>query len=152
MIKIIKGNAVSAFLDGSVDVLMHCCNDRKVMGSGIAKEIRARVPDAYKNYMAVEGQIQLGTISGTTTGLYNLHAQSGYGRDSKRYINYGAFAECLEQVCQDLFHIQDQKGSGDLTIGVPYLIGCALAGGSWEIVSEILEHYFQGYKLVAYKL
>lgn len=150
MIEVRKGNAVTAFINKDIHVLMHCCNDRKAMGSGIAKEIRARVPEAYKVYM--ENSCELGDVSCTEDGLFNLVAQHGYGRDGRRYINYGAFADCLSQVLQHLFYIQDLHGTGDLVIGVPHYIGCALAGGSWEIVSEILEHYFEGYTLVAYKL
>jgi hypothetical protein len=153
MIEVREGNAVTAYLEGDIDVLLHCCNDKKIMGSGIAKEIRRRIPEAYKDYMAVEGDIQLGSIS-SSEGCYNLHAQKGYGRDKKRYINYGAFAICLNKVEQRLIldSLQRNVTMGEQVIGFPYLIGCALAGGSWEIVSEMLEHQFSGYKLVAYKL
>jgi O-acetyl-ADP-ribose deacetylase (regulator of RNase III) len=49
-VKFKKGNAVSALIDGEVDYLLNCVNCQGKYASGIAKEIRERIPSAYRRY------------------------------------------------------------------------------------------------------
>lgn len=155
-IKIVEGNAIDAYLGGDIDILLHVANTQGKMGSGIAKEIRNRVPTAYDNYMYEHkhGGLNLGEVTLDDDGnCFNLHAQKDYGYDGKRYINYGALAECVHAVYNYIlystYHLGDRKG---LKIGFPYLMGCGLAGGEWSVVSEVLEHCLGDYELVAYEL
>ena len=70
-----KGNVVDALLNNEVDYIMHVCNAQGVMGSGVAKEIKERVPNAYKSYKNLH---EFGSIS-ECDGVINLVAQEYYG-------------------------------------------------------------------------
>ena len=145
MIKMIKGNLVSAVLNGEVDMMMHVCNCQGVMGSGLAKEVKERIPEAYKVYMKYPRG--LGDYT-KTNKVINLYAQDKYGY-GKRHLNYGALSLSLCTVFDDL------DGEGFVgTVGVPYRMGADRAGGDWEIILEILEVLvdYHSIKLVIYQL
>jgi len=122
----IKGNVFDALNRKEVAV-MHCCNNRHTMGSGIAMTVRRDYPEAYLAYL--ESTSNLGTISHANS-IINAVAQNGYGSDGKRYINYEALVACCLEV-NDLAYD---------TIAVPYLFGSDRAGGDWNIVKAILEN------------
>lgn len=146
--KIINGNLLDRFDKAEFDAIAHVCNCQGVMGSGIAKVIKDRHPDAFKAYKDAERAmqkipayqgLQLGTISrGTaTTGrsIYNLHAQNFYGTD-KRHINYEALYCCLELV-RDEMESRDEK-----TLGIPFKMGADRAGGDFRIVMAMVTSIF----------
>lgn len=112
--------------------LLHVVNCQGVMGSGIALQIKNKVPTAYSDYMYGHnnGMLNLGTIS-SGGFVVNLAAQDLYGRE-KRQLNYGALAQCLSQLV---------NASNQYEMVVPYLMGCDRAGGDWEVVSEMLGFY-----------
>jgi len=39
-----------------------------------------------------------------------------------------------------------------LTVGLPYMLGCGLAGGGWNIVREMIEKVFIDYFVIIYRL
>jgi len=117
------------------------------MGSGIAAAIRSSYPAVYKEYSELEvynlGDVQEVQVD-ECRSVWNLFAQYDYGR-GKRHLNYGALADCLDQVSSVL---QEQK----LKIGLPYAMGCDRAGGDWEVVEEMLDYYLGCYSTSVYKL
>jgi O-acetyl-ADP-ribose deacetylase (regulator of RNase III) len=134
-----------------VDFLIHCCNSQGRMGSGFAKELRARYSGAYEIYE------QTHRVHGLKTGqivpynapdgrtIFNLIGQRNYGYDGKRYVSYDGLAEgfeALDTIAVDL---------GMSTLFMP-VIGCDLAGGKWSIVSSIIETHSQNYQPVVYLL
>ena len=127
-------DAISYVLDDDRRILLHVVNCQGVMGSGIALQVKNRLPDAHAHYMEAfaRGDLQLGTISGSASGsCANLAAQDTYGRE-KRQLNYGALSKCLSNL---------GEAEPWVEVVVPYLMGCDRAGGDWEIVSEILEFH-----------
>lgn len=153
-IKFVKGNAVSALIDGDIDVLLHVCNNKGVMGSGIALEIKNRVPDAfssYKQFMHPLGTVSVGVhefgdemFTHYRGKVFNMIAQDGYG-SGKRFLNYGALADCLKAVASH------RSYSGD-KIGLPYKMGADRAGGDWEIVLEMVTYFLKDFDVVIYEL
>lgn len=141
----VTGNAVDALMNKQIHYLLHCCNNKKKMGSGIALEIKNKVPKAYRDYM--ESSDELGTISGVFCGVVNMVAQDGYGRTGK-FINYGAFAKCLLEF--------DRRHNGctkeHIKVGLPFKIGSDRAGGDWNIVLELIEFILKDYDVYIYKL
>lgn len=148
-IKYIKGNVVDALLNGEVDYLIHQVNAQGKFASGIAGEIRQRIPEAYESYMNMYNvwisrgnkDIPLADFNVSKSGVINLVGQQYYGRDGKRYTNYGALAQgfsCIEEY----FRLDGCGGDVPLprnvTLGLPK-IGCGLANGSWEIVEELIQ-------------
>lgn len=125
-------DAISYTLENKNRRLLHVVNCQGVMGSGIALQIKNRVPAAYYHYMHDHENdvLRLGTVSSGEI-VVNLAAQNLYGRE-KRQLNYGALACGLSTI---------SGISGEFEVVVPYLMGCDRAGGDWEIVSEMLEFY-----------
>lgn len=132
---IIQGNLLSA----DVDVIAHQVNCQGEMGSGLAKQVREKFPVVYKryleNYKNNKGN-QLGSCEiisvSPRRSVANLYGQDDYGRNGK-YTDYEAIRESLESLNQQTLGKK---------IGLPYLLGCGLGGGDWNIVLEIIEHVF----------
>lgn len=123
----ILGNAVTYTISNKDNnpkpILLHCCNNWGAMGSGIALEIRNRIPSAYKNYL--QSVYVLGSISSDDDNLVvNLVAQDGFV-SGKKSISYDALVECLEKT--------KNKFTGHQYV-IPYKMGSDRAGGDWGIV------------------
>ena len=136
-------------LNGEIDKLIHVTNCQGSMGSGVAWEIRNRVPDAYIAYKALEEGRGL-ALGDTSYGgdVFNLNGQQYYGTDGRRYLNYGALAQGLMEVA-DCWAREARPG---VTLGLPYLMGCDRAGGDWAIVSEMIEHILGDFNVKVYSL
>ena len=142
------GDLITALINGEVDAIAHCCNAQGVMGSGLAKQIRERLPEAYDAYKAAPMTLGTNVIADVVGGerkVVNMIAQEFYGR-GKRQVHYGALAKCLLNAplaCKKLL-LQDGLNYGDSRIqnfklGVPYKLASDLAGGDWNVVLELLE-------------
>ena len=124
------------------DVFVHGCNSKGVMGSGVAKIVRNKWPNAYKIYsQAVAlGELKLGKWnthfdSKKEVAIINLITQEEFGRDaSKVYVNYNAVKQGLLSVIEDC--TEDCK-----RIVFPF-IGGGLANGDREILLDIFHEVF----------
>lgn len=133
---------------GHLPQILHVCNAQGVMGSGIAKSIKERFPDAYREYLTAH---KLGAIT-FTTDIINMVAQEFYGNDNRRYLNYGALGNCLARV-------ESYVGSGKFRedysvkniILIPHNMGCDRAGGDWTIVLEMITWYFRPHEVIICK-
>ena len=143
-IKVISGNAVTYMIDNPNSILIHVCNDCKVMGAGIAKEIRERLPNAFKAY--AEASDTLGTIS-ISERVVNMVAQLGmrwHKYDNNRYLNYGALAECLRQIA----HIVPTN----IEVVLPHGMGACRAGGDFKIVMELVTFLLPRHNITVVRL
>lgn len=148
-----QGNAVDALINGEIDVLLHVCNNKGVMGSGIALEIKNRIPDAYQAYknhelvcgLSVGDNSYAWLDSPEDSVVVNMIAQNGYG-SGKRFLNYGALANCLCDV-RNTFEYEEVKA-----IGIPFKMGSDRAGGDWNIVLEMVEYFLKDFNVIVYKL
>ena len=118
-------------------IICHQVNCMGKMGAGIALAIRKKWPQVYQDYMATyqARQLMLGTviisdIIPNQLRVASLCGQYYYGRKGL-YTNYQALRMCFEKV--------EQVSRGcNLSVYVPYMMGCSLAGGDWEIVYGII--------------
>ena len=153
MIEVREGNVISALLNEEIDYMVHCCNSRGKFNSGVAKEVRERVPSAYKAYMRDYNNKEnaLGSLS-LGGGVINLVGQEKYGYGGKRYGNYGAIAAGLEVI--PCLIGENGTHSLDITIGIPYLFASDRAGCEWDIIVELIEFMLVPYvkEVVFYKL
>lgn len=123
-----------------IRTIIHGCNCRGVMGSGIAKLVKNKYPQSYVEYKAVcdfynnDPAQLLGDIVVYTdpNGLVivNAFTQNFYGRD-RRYADYDAIRKCMQKT-QLLFNGKIDK------IAMPR-IGAGLGGGGWDIIEKIIE-------------
>ena len=139
-------------LDSDCNFICHQVNCMGKMGSGIAKQIRARWPEVYENYSRVVdfdmfGKAQILYIEDANIPyqcVVNLFAQQTYGYDDNRYTSYDAFWMCLNDL-----RLQIPEGS---TIAFPYKIGCGLGGANWEVIEKMIDVVFKDYGVFIYKL
>ena len=151
MVKYVKGN----LLDSDCDYICHQVNCQGVMGSGIAKQIRERWPEVYKEYKTYcdycnkHGLNMLGhnfdvPVDECEKSVINMFSQNNYGYDGKRYTSYDAFCNCL-------LDIRNLIRGG--TIGFPKNIGCGLGGGNWKVISTLIEEILgKDYDVYIYEL
>ena len=132
-----KGNV----LNSGERVIVHGCNCFNTMGSGIAKQIKRRYPKAYTVDQATRkgdrgklGRFSQAIIDDHDVIIVNAYTQYRYGRD-KVHVDYDALKTVISRICVDI-----REG----TIAMPK-IGCGLAGGDWDVVSEILESVSEKY-------
>jgi O-acetyl-ADP-ribose deacetylase (regulator of RNase III) len=120
-------------------IIAHQCNAKGVMGAGLALALRTKWPQVFDNYYeglmrkkVNEGDCQLVEV-GTNLMVANLIAQREYGREKHRcYTEY-------DLLYQSLLSLRDQAEEKKLPIFLPYLMGCGLAGGDWNVVHEMME-------------
>lgn len=148
-IQVVSGN----ILEATENVIVQQVNCMGVMGAGLAKQIRAKYPSVYKKYKQLcdehadsrpelLGRVLLCQVE---DGKYiaNVFGQLGYGKKGV-YTQYDMLQKGLEEVL-------DLAKKENLTIAIPYGIGCGLAGGDWDVVSNQLVHIFAGYGAKVYK-
>jgi O-acetyl-ADP-ribose deacetylase (regulator of RNase III) len=135
--KIIKGDLLNLALEGKFDVIVHGCNCFHNFGAGIALQILKRFPIVFEqDKKTVYGdRNKLGSISFCTVPLgrgfvaVNAYTQYACGV-GKRQVDYIALRNCFKCI---------KKEFTGYRIGYP-LIGAGLAGGDWDIISEIINN------------
>ena len=138
MIKYTIGNV----LHSDADVILHQVNCKGKMGAGLALQIKNKYPFVYKQYSffcsqaedssSLLGQVLFIPINNRQC-IANLFAQDGYasyGFTTHRMTEYSKLRMCLETV--------NKKYKGR-KVALPYLLGCGLAGGDWNIVEKIIK-------------
>ncbi|MGO0060889.1 macro domain-containing protein [Brevibacillus fluminis] len=141
-------------LKASENIIGHQVNCQGVMGSGIAKAIRVRYPEVYQQYreiceastekMQLLGICQLVHIKAAMT-VANLFGQYNYGKGGQRYTDYEALHRALTS-------LKEQAARSQLTVALPYNIGCGLANGEWDVVEAMIEEVFSDYSVTLYRL
>lgn len=135
-------------LQTEVKHLIHGCNSKGVMGSGVAKVLREKYPRAYQDYNDSYNSygLELGTIIVSVQDdgkvIHNAITQQDYGRrDDRVYVSYWAIAEVFRKINQ----------WGIKEIAMPK-IGAGLANGDWNVISAIIENTLIDTKPIVYEL
>jgi O-acetyl-ADP-ribose deacetylase (regulator of RNase III) len=145
------------------EVIGHQANCQNTFGSGIARTIREMYPDAYKADCdaAIEkvntlGRFSIGYIPADNNissirRIYNLYGQNLFGKGT-RQTNYDALYSALEGMAHDL--IENDMDLPVPPVGFPYQMGSFRGGGSFDIVSRLIEVAFDDYPsdVIIYRL
>jgi len=139
--KAVTGDLLNLAEAGMFDVIIHGCNCLCNMGSGIAKTVKNRYPQAFKaDCETVKGDREkLGDYTYSLVGknkdiiLINAYTQYSYSRD-KVDVDYDAVRNVFSKIKRDY---------SKKKIGYP-LIGAGLAGGDWEIIEAIINEELDG--------
>ena len=133
-------------------VVAQIVNDRaSTWGGGFALVVRKKWPhvqESFRSWAASGGNLQLGRVQvasvDDSTAVFNMVCQHGYGPSPKPRIRYAHLKNCLEQLAT--FVMQKQA-----SVHIPR-IGCGQAGGSWEIVRELVDQALcrQGVRVTVY--
>lgn len=136
-------------LEAPQTVIVHGCNNKGVMGSGVARQIRARWPIAYDIYHAQFKLLglALGTLVEVITDddkiIVNAITQDGFGRDGAKYVDY----EAIEQCMTILNMLMPQWGETEAAMP---RIGAGLGGGDWQVIEEIISRTATNYMPIIY--
>ena len=149
----VEGNLIDLAFEGRFDLIAHGCNCHKIMGAGIAKEIKERIPEAYDiDYRDSRFSIsKLGCFSTTAilrkvretdNGVFfltvlNLYTQYNPGAN----LDYEALTLCLRKV---------NMMYKNCHIGLPY-IGAGIAGGDWNRILLIIKEDLKDMKVTIVK-
>jgi O-acetyl-ADP-ribose deacetylase (regulator of RNase III) len=152
MIEYLKPYDITQVTNG---VVMHGCNAHGVMGSGVAKVVRAKWPLAYERYHAfckgyegspdLMGKVVIVNVTpedGPLNSLFiaNAITQQNYGRDGKVYASTDAIADALATTVAFASAL-------DLPVFLPP-IGCGLGGLNWDQdVKSLVEWAATGYPI-----
>lgn len=131
---------VGDLLESPYRLILHGCNAQGVMGSGVAKQIRKKFPQAFDEYHAAYGKemLWLGDVIFTDCGnkiVANGITQQYYGRSGECFVSY----EAINNVMEDTHNYALKHGIEH--VAMP-LIGSKLGGGSWKKISSIIEDKF----------
>jgi hypothetical protein len=135
-LKRVKGNLLDLAEAGEFEVIVQGCNCHGVMGSGIAKEIRDRYPEAY----AVDQATPAGDYNklGNYTVVYDefviVNAYTQF--NTAKYAGEDVF----EYVAFQLILQKLSNAYPNCSFGFPY-IGMGLAGGNRERIIDMLEWF-----------
>lgn len=154
MIKIVEGDLLQA----TEDIIGHQVNCQGKMNSGVAKSIREKFPLVYKMYMKrcnfyvmemgydTSRMLGMNQVIQVEEGKWvaNLFGQNFYGYDGLKYTNEKSLFETFKK-------LREYAESQNLSVALPYLIGCDRGGGDWKTVEGYLSKAFDGYEVTLYK-
>ena len=142
--RIVKGNILKFAYNGDLDVLVHGCNCFNTMGAGLAKSIKNKYPKAHaEDLTTIKGdKNKLGNYTAVieqnkyhnTFIIINGYTQYYYGNKFGTPVNYNAISQLFKKI---------KINYPGLRITYPK-IGCGLAGGDWNIISDIIDTELQG--------
>ena len=140
-------------LKSELDIIAQQVNCKGVMGAGLALQIKIEFPEVFKQYKELckemdydnlLGRCQIvATNSKDVKYIGNIFGQASYGRGLR--TNYQALEKGLNE-------LKVFAKDNNLLVGLPYGIGCGLAGGNWDIVLGIIERVFGDYPVTICKL
>ena len=137
----------SSILDVEEGIICHQVNCIGVMKAGLAKQVKARWPDVFKQYASLcqsckdmPGQL-LGKVQDIAVSD-KLVIANCFGQV---YPGNGLMTcyEAWKHIITQLLDAASYFGSN--AIHLPYMVGCGLAGGDWKVMSEVLENGFKGH-------
>lgn len=139
MIKIVTGD----LMDANEDIIVHQVNCKGVMGSGVAKQIRATFPEVFKEYQghahSHDSDELLGTAQFVHSSSKNKIIANVFGQDSFGASRRRTFESAL---IWGLIKVKEFAEDNNMSIAMPYSIGCALGGGDWQTVYEGIQAVF----------
>lgn len=149
MVKQVHGD----LLNSKENIIVHQVNCLGVMGAGVALAIKRKYPVVYDRYMVacnmmspedLLGKIQMIKVD-ENKYVCNMFSQLKYGKGTK-HTDYEAMNICFDKIYR-------YAKLNNLTVAIPYNIGCGLGGGKWPIVLNIISKRFKDNSIVKiYKL
>lgn len=154
MIKIVRGD----LLEATENIIAHQVNCMGAMNSGVAKQIRSKYPQVYEEYlMKVDeytkgedlrkellGQVQ-GVVIDDNRIVANMFGQHRFGYGGEQYTDTEALFKCFRAI-----RVVAEKNN--ISVAMPYMVGCYRGGADWKEVEDLLLTAFDGYEVTLYKL
>lgn len=148
----LQGDLLKIAHDGNFDIIVHGCNCFNTMGSGIARQIAEKYPEAKAADLATVkgdrkklGNFTFASVKGdedhtfTIVNAYTQFACSGY-KDVFEYNHFSTFLNRLSS-----FSHTFAKDGGEVKIGFP-MIGCGYARGDEKRIIPMIEGFSRDVK------
>lgn len=121
------------------DVFVHGCNCFCTMGKGIAPQVKARFPEAYKaDQETVKGdRNKLGTYSSAWIKGCEIEIVNAYTQYDYRKTYDGTDVNVSYHAIREVFRKLNTNFSG-CKVAIPK-IGAGLAGGDWKLIEKIID-------------
>lgn len=136
-------------LKAEEDILVHQVNIDGIMGGGLAKQIANLYPKTERDYIKFCNNYNFKYIN--LRGKVDLTKERGkyianmFSQDKDFNTDYSAMEIGLTK-------IRDFAKQENLTVAMPFKIGCGIANGKWELVLDIINKVFKDYSVSLYKL
>lgn len=138
---IMEGN----LLKTPFQIIAHQTNCLGIMGGGVALAIKNTYPNVYEEYKSfcdihgIEECFGSSCVVGEKEKIIiNAFGQKYIG-SNECMTDYAALKSGLSEGIKTIRLCWNLDSITQLTIAIPYKIGCGLAGGDWEEVSKLLE-------------
>lgn len=140
-------------VDSDAMFIAHQCNTVTTGAAGAAQSIFERWPAANDYARGTHGAF--GTVKMYKVEqekfVINMFAQQqpSHANSEKgdgKYARAEAFKKCLRQIAATVSDVCFEQGINRPVITFPYMIGCGLAGGDWEMYKEILDLFEVDFK------
>ncbi|AXN57904.1 hypothetical protein KASHIRA_02630 [Serratia phage vB_SmaM-Kashira] len=153
-------HAYASVLEGHPTVVAHCCNCFNTMKSGIAPLVAKNFPEAESvDKLTTKGDRgKLGTTTEAFSQgilVFNLYGQFGYWkrREGKMDLEYPALDSALGQMAASIHakcRVNDIRPN-EVKVLLP-MIGAGLAGGDWNVISQLIEKNLGKFSVTVFKL
>lgn len=145
MVKIKQGD----LLEAKEDIICHQVNIQGIMGGGIARQLAdkyAGLEETYAEYCHKNKNRYINLCGNvfyyqaTDKIIANMFSQQeNFDTD---YLNMKVALKDIEKFAKQ----------NELSVCMPYGIGCGIANGDWNTVLSIIDEAFRDYKVTLYKL
>lgn len=144
-------------LNAKCGVIGHGVNCQGVMGSGVAKQVRAAYPEVFTLYCKFL-QEHITPYTGTTQLIHinprlfvaNMFTQIYYGSDGQKYAQESMIANAMKSLVTQMREVEWEWES-DYHIHLPE-IGCGLGGLQWDVVANIIDEHSADVPVTIYSL
>lgn len=146
LVNIVTGDVLNA----KEDIIAHQVNCLGVMGAGVALAVKRKYPEVflqYSKYVKSSTKSRLGRLQVIQVDegkfVANLFGQENIGKNSKQ-TDEAALESSLKSLAT--FALKH-----NLSVAMPYGIGCGYGGGDWAVISQLIESSLKGVKVTLYK-
>ena len=131
--------------------VIHGCNAQGVMGSGIAKQVKVKHPEAYTEYRRMYHAFPNGKMLGrycvagvgSDFSIINAVTQEFYGTDGKKYTSYDAVSNIFKDIAKDF---KGQK----VVMAIPKKFASDRGGACWKTVKQLIKSELEDTDIILY--
>jgi len=160
ILKVVEGDVTNPQKqsDNEIAIIPHCCNNKKVMGAGVALALKKKWPAV--EYYYQKSNTELGSVSYAMmyseepdVVVANMIGQDGtVNANNTKPVKYWALAKAMKDVFHQYELLQEKNPNKKFVIHCPKF-GSDLAGGRFEFVLELIKEIWieNGIDVVIYE-
>jgi len=149
--------------DNELVVIPHCCNNKGVMGAGVAMSIKKKWPEGVAPYFKMQkssdnglknwlGEVFFGLVEDGKVLIANMIGQDGtVSNTNPKPVKYWALLHAMQET---LAYAGGCVMRGEKVVFHCPKFGSDLAGGKWELIEELIKEVWidRGFDVLVYEL